>query len=199
MLYNLEACAITHHNSIFTQLYFNHFHLTNYEEKMKKLSLISALLVFLVFGCSSNKEKNTSQDKTITHEQNIAKNKKDMPPTKNKVAEKNSKILTSAVQYNGTMDAKAIIISNFKQSKPIDFQGSKATAVTMPDGSMWEAKIVDGKNMIVMPDGKLIQEKMVDGKMELITDNNKVYQVKVIDGKMVAISSNNSATNLASR
>jgi hypothetical protein len=166
---------------------------------MKRLSLISALLVFLIFGCSSNKEKNTGQANAISHEKTIAKNKTDAHSLKNKAAERNAKILKSAIQYNGKMDANAIIISNFKQSKPIHFQNSKASAITMPDSSLWEARVENGKNMLVMPDGKLIQEKTVNGKMKLITDNNKIYNVRVMDGKMIAVSSNNSPTKIASR
>lgn len=167
---------------------------------MKKLSIISIMLVFLIFGCSSNKEKNTDENKTMNKSENTVNNntaKMVKPESKSQVS--SNDIMKHAGMYNGTMTEDAIIISGFKHSKPLHFEGSNAKAITMPDGSLWEVKKVDGKNMLVMPDGKLVEEKMVDGKMKLITSDNKTYNIEMMDGKMVALNSNYHNKNVASK
>ncbi len=170
---------------------------------MKRSYSISIFLVFLIFGCTSNKEKNVKEDVSASKQiksQTVQKSKK-VKKDKKQESLSDSKILEHATRYKGSIKGQAVILSFYKHSQPIDFEGSKAKAINMPDGSLWGVRTVNDKNMLIMPDGKLVEEKTVNGKMELITDDNKTYMVKMINNEMVAVAvnANSSEINLASK
>lgn len=168
---------------------------------MKRSYLISIFLVFLIFGCTSNKEKNVKENISTSKQIKNQTTPKGSKITKNKKQENlsDSRILKHATQYHGHIKGEAVVISFFKHSQPLDFKDTKAKAITMPDGSLWGVREVGNKNMLVMPDGKLVEERMVNGKMELITNDNKTYVVKMINNEMVAVNTSSTKTNLASK
>lgn len=162
---------------------------------MKKLFLISFFLVFLIFGCSNDKKnENEVQKKTNSSEKTVKTKSYKAAKAKEKKALE-TKILLSAVNYDGEIEGEAIIL-NENETKPLKMEGSKVMALKMPDGNLWQVKKSGDKNMLVMPDGKLVEEKMINGKMILIEDDS-LYEVKMINDKMIAVKNNSAEIKVA--
>ncbi len=140
---------------------------------MKKTICLVIFALFLIVGCSNNKEHQIKQEKKTTL-------------TRHKI-EKRKASMTEAQAQKKIKEGKAIMLSEKGEESPLKMEGSKVKAIKMPNGTLWQVNQKNGKTLLRLPDGKVVQEKMVNGKMMLLTDDNKEYEVEVINGKMMGI------------
>lgn len=87
---------------------------------------------------------------------------------------------------NKLKEGKAIMLTNEGETMPLKIDGTKAYAVKMPDGNLWQVKKEGDKILLVLPGGETMEQKMIDGQMYLFTDDNK-YEVQMVNGKMMAV------------